>query len=138
MVDIKKLRDGLTEIDGRVRIEVGPARKRDIATPELLGDATASHYHLPRREKVKDAKTGKLVEKVVHAIDAFGKPIKEGEPFDYIDWKAAHETHYVYRLEADPEDKARQSWQPHGAFDTYEKALSAALPLLSTTTEGSK
>lgn len=112
-MDIKRISDTLTEIDGRVRVERGPTRRREVATKALLGEATASHYHLPR----------KVGGELVHAIDALGKPIEEGKPFDFIDWKGERSTFYVYLKDAGG------IWQPKGIHDAEDAAMSQAVNL---------
>ena len=121
-----KISDTITEIEGHVRIEPGPPRKREVATEELLSDkATASHYHPPKVVKVKDLgksfrkpdgsvhvtcnKTGALQifgpadgdkEVTLYARDALGKAIEVGKPIDFIDWKSRRTpVFYVYRHE---------------------------------------
>lgn len=140
-MEMKTIGDNILEIDGKVRIESGPAKLKAIATHELLDDnsLTASHYHLPRRERVKDEKTGKMVEKTVHAIDRLGKPIVEGKEFDYVDWThTAPMVFYVYRLEANPDKEAtnKNLWQLKGEHATNDAAMSQAMTLAAET-EGS-
>lgn len=122
-MDIKRISETLTEIDGKIRIERGPARRREVATAELLGEATASHYHLPRTEKVDDPETGKKVQVTIFAKDALGKDIVEGQPFDFIDWKGEYNTFYVYLKDEEG------LWQPQGAHDAEDAAMSQAVTL---------
>lgn len=76
---IKRVSPELTEIDGAIRVESGPARIEAVATEELLSnDVTASHYYAGT--KMVDG-----VEKV--GVDANGKPIKLGQKMTYIDWR---------------------------------------------------
>jgi hypothetical protein len=115
-MDIKKVSDTITEVDSKVRIEIGHVRRRAVATAELLSDAvTANHYAIGKR-------------------DAGGKPIELGQPFDYIDWKSAERAYYVYRLEAvnSPSGKARavSRWALQGVYPDYETALSQSITLL--------
>lgn len=111
MSDIKKISDTITEIDGKVRIESGPARLRAKATKELLSDdVTATHYK-------------------VGAIDAVGKKIELGKEMTYIDWKSRDVVFYIYKLGKD--DEGVQRWLP--AADpqpNYESALTKALALV--------
>lgn len=87
-----------------VRIERGPARKRAIATTELLDDAvTARHYQ-------------------VGAKDALGNPIKIGAHMDYLDWKGDY-VWYVYKLDASGR------YQPAGSDPNLEGAIAIARAL---------
>jgi hypothetical protein len=76
------IRPGLVEIDGAMRVERGPERKRAIATAALLDNAnTARHYKLG-------------------GIDADGQVIAEGRDMTYLDWTNKDEWGwYVYALE---------------------------------------
>jgi hypothetical protein len=118
-MQFKKLSPTLTEIDGAVRVESGPVRKHAIATTDLLSDAvTAAHYKVGGR-------------------DALGKPIKIGEPMDYIDWLSSDRAWYVYQnvgtrsvamKVGDP--KQVIDWELKGSFDNEPDALTAATALL--------
>lgn len=78
-MNIVKLNDDLTEIDGKVRVERGPARKLAKATEALLSDdRTRPHYQ-------------------VGALDAAGAVITLGKPMTYLDWLAV-KGFYVYGL----------------------------------------
>jgi hypothetical protein len=121
-VEIRKISDTITEIDGKVRIEVGHVRRRDVATKELLDDkVTAAHYQ-------------------VGAPDAVGKAIKLGEPMDYIDWRSEERVYYVYRREMvveplkldEPDGPAHEveRWVRKGDAPDYEQALTLALQLV--------
>lgn len=118
-VEVKKVSDTITSVGDNVRIETGPVRKRAVATKELLGDATASHYHLPITEEVDGKKEVKV------AIDALGKPIEEGKEFDYIDWRNDARAYYVYQKDANG------VWQSKGAYDSVEEAMGNALQFAS-------
>jgi hypothetical protein len=117
-MDIKYIGDNIIEIDGKVRIEVGPARFKAIATKELLDDkVTAAHYQ-------------------VGLPDALGKPIELGKEFTYIDWKGlSAPVHYIYALEAvdETDDKGKKStinrWMPKGSKPSEAEALSAAVTM---------
>lgn len=122
----------IIELNGKVRIEPGPARLTDIATAELLGALTAEHYHLP----YPDPETGETV----YARDADGKPIEEGKEFSYIDWKLTQSApvHYLYRLEAlTPEeceargcDEGTEIWRELGEYPSEDEAMGAAIEIL--------
>ncbi len=100
---IERISDTVTEIEDRVRIESGPLRKQATATAEILSDdVTAKHYH-------------------EGGIDALGKKIVLGQPFDYIDWKNRERAFYVYILDTDG------VWQRGDSFGTYEEALGAGI-----------
>jgi hypothetical protein len=127
-MDIKYLGDNIIEIDGKVRIEVGPARIKAIATKEILDDkVTAAHY-------------------AVGLPDALGKPIKIGEEFTYIDWKGLKpQVHYVYALETVEEvndvtgAKAKvDRWLPKDVKPTEQEALSVATAIAASLTASPK
>jgi len=82
---LKVIREGLIELDGRFRAEIGPRRVEAVATPEALSDeVTASHYQEGR-------------------FDAMGKTIVKGKPFTYLDWKnrKINSCWYIYALDDD-------------------------------------
>lgn len=114
----------LIEIDGKVRIERGPARKTAVATEELLSD-TVTHpgYH-------------------AGGFDAGGNVIVLGEPMVYIDF-LGERGWYVYKLLPAPDaddiviehwpdviDGVPHRWMPQGYFVTVEEAEAFATTLL--------
>lgn len=147
-----KIGDKITELDGIVRIEPGPRRKREVATKELLSEAaTASHYYEPferpatsgdRSVKVGDEEfvvgagrgtvlKGQTV--MQHALDAQGKPIRMDEPFDYIDWRNRRdEVFYIYRLEGEEPGRWRKRGRQRG-YETFEEAMTFATDLVTKT-----
>jgi hypothetical protein len=137
-MDIKYIGDNIIEIDGKVRIEVGPARIKAIATKELLDDkVTAAHYQVS--QPVFDPSDPK---KQIGwtSVDALGKPIKLGEEFTYIDWKGLQPpVHYVYTLETVEEvnditgvKTKVDRWLPKDAKPTEQEALSAATSIAAS------
>lgn len=93
--------------DDSIRIEAGPARKRAVATKELLDDAvTATHYK-------------------VGLPDAMGKPIVLGEEFDYVDWRADALAWNVYVK--DKNGVFQTKGKPH---DSYDAAIGAVAELV--------
>lgn len=148
-MEIKKIGDDITEIDGVVRIEPGPRRYTEIATLELLSnEITASHYHAPfqRQARTKDRKItfegetyvvseegdpvvdeqGAPVMITHYAIDAIGRPIRLGEPMSFINWKQrkTDRTFYVYRKQV--ADDGVERFLLEGDRATYEEAMSLA------------
>lgn len=123
-MNIVKVGDTITEIDGKVRIEPGPVRRRAIATKALLADEiTASHYK-------------------VGARDALRKPIKLGEMMDYIDWKSPERVFYVYQrldlkvgdtdpITGKPTAVALSRWMLKGDRPDEHAALSLATELVA-------
>lgn len=116
-MDIVRNDDGnLIEIDGKVRVEAGPRRRREIATQELLSDVvTAAHYQVGKP-------------------DALGKIIALGEPMDFIDWRSPERTFYVYQLEevtdeVDGQPVKNMRWLPKGDRPDETSALSFAATL---------
>jgi hypothetical protein len=116
-MDIKKLGDTITEIDGKVRIEIGHVRRTEVATEELLSnEVTAAHY-------------------AVGLKDALGNVITLGKSMAYIDWLAPDRVFYVYRLEevvdiVDGKKVKNQRWLPNGdPFADEAAALSHATTL---------
>ena len=90
---------------------------------------TASHYFAGTR---KEMFGGKEVDKV--GIDALGKPIKLGEPMDYIDWKNPEKVFYVYRREEVTVGKKKakaERFVLKGNRPDYEAALSFATELVA-------
>jgi hypothetical protein len=81
------------KISESIVIESGPAKKKAIATEELLSDAvTAGHYKAGMRKITKP--DGSVVEKPY--VDAMNKPIVLGEEMTYLDWLGAW-VWYVYQ-----------------------------------------
>jgi hypothetical protein len=71
------------KISETIVIESGPAKKKAIATEELLSDAvTAGHYKAGLREVTMP--DGSVVMKPY--VDAMNKPIFLGEEMTYLDW----------------------------------------------------
>jgi hypothetical protein len=102
-MNIVKLNDDLSEIDGKVRVERGPARKTAKATEALLSnDRTLSHYQ-------------------IGALDAAGQPIALGKPMTYLDWLAA-KGFYVYGL-------VEQQWAEDSFHDDETAAFARAAEL---------
>lgn len=100
---IVQLNPTLTEIDGKVRVEIGPPRKREVATEELLSDeVTASHYQVGKP-------------------DALNKPIVIGEEMDYLDWKGL----WVYHVYVLRDGK----WQYVSTADNRDQAIADAVQL---------
>lgn len=88
----KPTNESLVQVNDRIRVEWGPARKKAKATEELLSDQkTAPHYKVGTK-------------------DALGKPIKVGEDMDYLDYKADYVWYiYILQLEEGPlSDQERQ------------------------------
>jgi hypothetical protein len=114
----------LTILSPTVRVEKGPLRKNERATPELLSDQrTASHYYegvtvrwrdetgnlrpgqrrlhseAEARAEVENPATPVTGYQITHAgRDALGKLIRIGEPMDYLDWRGEWGW-YIYRLQ---------------------------------------
>lgn len=104
---IKPLSATQTLVGGCVLIEEGPQRRREVATAEILSDrVTAAHYFAGERElpagpavvaggrrpkKSDQPKTAKRV-----GVDAKGRPIKIGEPFEFIDWLNPVRVFWIY------------------------------------------
>lgn len=108
-MSVVRLNDTLIEIDGRARVERGPAPRTSIATKEILSDeVTAAHYQLGKR-------------------DANGVPIVEGQEFAWLDW-LGQSVWYVYVLEGDGE-QAR--WVEQGYHASEDAALTAATAIIS-------
>ena len=104
-MNIVKLNDDLSEIDGKVRVERGPVRKTGKATEALLSDdRTKSHYK-------------------VGALDAAGQPIVLGKSMTYLDW-LADKGFYVYGL-------ADGQWV-EDSFHSEETAAFARAAVLAT------
>lgn len=104
-MQIVKVSETATEIDGKVRIDTGPRRKQAVATEEILGDeVTATHYKVGGR-------------------DALGKVIALGEEMTYLDW-LGDRVFYVYKL-----NEGR--WVFKCSAESYEEAISKASELLA-------
>lgn len=136
----------LITLDGRVRIEPGPALKKATATKELLDNSiTAPHYALEREVEVR----GELL--TVPGIDAMGDPIALGKPIQYLDW-VGHSmgtegatSWYVYRMEdltaaelkvrgVDKELCAAEDltiWREKAVAGSEDEAFALAIPLLN-------
>jgi hypothetical protein len=113
---IEKLGDNITEIDGKVRVELGHVRRKEIATEELLSnDVTAAHYGVGLK-------------------DSLGNVIALGKPMDFIDWLSPDRHFYVYQLQevtdmVDEKPVKNMRWLPVGepaVFDDEAAALSRA------------
>lgn len=156
-MEIRKLGDEITDIDGIVRIEPGPRRYTEIATTKLLAnEVTASHYHAPyeRQARTKDRsmifegqsyviaadgdpvadQKGEPVMVTHYAIDALGRPIRLGEPMSFINWKQRRtdRTFYVYRKQF--ADDGIERFLPEGDRPTFEEALSLATTIAAAAT----
>lgn len=104
-MQIKRLSETVTEIDGAIRVERGPVRRSEVATTELLSDeVTAGHYR-------------------VGGVDALGKTIALGKTMDFIDWKGGGGAFYVYQRDA------AGRFQPVGTHETEDAAMSQAASL---------
>lgn len=78
----------LIQVTPDIRVESGPARKRALATQELLDNSrTAPHYYEGVRKVGKELKRG---------VDALGKPIQIGQHMDYLDWHNEY-VWYIYQ-----------------------------------------
>jgi hypothetical protein len=93
------VREGdLITVGGKVRIQTGARRLRDVATLELLhNDVTAGHYLPPEERPLLDAAgrpvvdgSGKAKTFMFHYKDSVGKPIVLGQEMDYLDWLNPH------------------------------------------------
>lgn len=106
MPNIVYLSEALAEIDGKLRIEAGYARKTAVATPDILKDSvTKEHY-------------------VEGAFDAVGRVIEMGKDFSYLDYYGPA-VYWVYKLDEDG------FWQEFESFPTQAEAVLAATALLS-------
>lgn len=111
---IERKSETIVEIDGVVRLEQGPIRRREIATEEILDNAvTARHYQ-------------------VGLPDALGKPIVIGESFDFIDWKSREKVWYVYSLDSSSGKWIREAYN----YASYEDALSFATEIVAARKAG--
>ncbi|HEV7286500.1 MAG TPA: hypothetical protein VGN75_16720 [Kaistia sp.] len=111
-MNIVKLNDDLSEIDGKVRVERGPARKTGKATEALLSDdRTLSHYQ-------------------VGALDAAGQPIVLGKTMAYLDW-LADKGFYVFGLAEPTEEFPNGQWI-EDSFHEEETAAFARAAELAT------
>ena len=130
----------LISIGEDIRIEPGPRKLVASATDELLGAATADHYHGPRdatEEEIADPRTltkdGKR-----YFLDAMGNPIIPGDGMTYLDWvgfkdgKPESTVWYLYQyVDRDDPDgfddpKVRAE---RGEYETEDAAISAAFAL---------
>lgn len=112
--NIVKINDRMFEVDGKVRIEQGPALRSAIATKEMLAnDRTAPRYF-------------------VGGYDRDGKVIVEGESFRYLDYLAPHGW-YVSKLTTRKNEKTGETepfWEDAGYFDAYPQALAHSTTML--------
>lgn len=100
-----RINEDLVEIDGKVRIERGPAKKTAKATEKLLAnDATAAHYQLGR-------------------TDADGNTIEAGKHMAYLDWLGA-KGFYVY-TRVEPTESSPEGCWPEDSFHMDEAAAVA-------------
>lgn len=152
MIDIRKVGDEITEVNGIARVEPGPRRYTAIATTELLSDEiTARHYFAPfqRQALTKDIRltfegndyviggsgdpvvdgAGQPVMVTHYAVDAAGRPIRLGEPMAYINWKQRRtdRTFYVYLKQI--ADDGQERFLLQNDFPTFEEAISLATTL---------
>lgn len=123
-----QINENLYELDGKVRVERGFARKSGVAD---------------------DATMAQLVGKyAVGSFDSYGKVIVKDQPFDYVDWAGGLVTWYVYDTAVDETiDATRRDangaliwdhvdangkalrWMPKGSFASMDDALSFARSL---------
>lgn len=161
-MDIVKHGD-ITELDGRVRVEPLPRLIKATATPELLDNSvTADHYQPPRPASGDEIASPAVLtndEGERLFLDAKGKGIELGKPFQYLDWYGHadpdndHATVWgLYRYEPlsaaelkergwddkalerlTPERREEVSnvWREIAQLDTYDEALTQATQLLS-------
>ena len=93
--DIREVHEDRVEIGSDFLLERGPARVVATANAEVLSnEVSAVHYFLPR--ELKDAQGQTVLQRngkpvMQHARDAYGRPIREGEEFTYLDWLAPKE-----------------------------------------------
>ena len=119
-----------------VRVELGWRRVTAKATAELLSnEKTAAHYRVSK--PVIDPATGK--QRVVigmggeknlawDTVDAQGKPIKLGQPFQYLDYQGP-KVWYVYKR-TEPKEKG-DYFTTVGAYDDFDEAMTVAKNQLS-------
>ncbi|MET4636147.1 hypothetical protein [Kaistia defluvii] len=86
-----RINEDITEIDGKARVERGPAKRTGKATAKLLAnDKTAAHYQLGHR-------------------DAAGEVIEADKTMTYLDWLNP-KGFYVYSRVEPTEDLPEGSW----------------------------
>ena len=79
--EVVEVNENVRKVGDFVWIERGPAIVEATATAEILSDAvTAPHYHLPKTVQMP---TGP---QEIVARDAYGKEIRQGQRFRYVDW----------------------------------------------------
>ena len=92
----------IIQVSKTVRVELGPARKKAIATKGLLSNqVTAAHYRVGQG-------------------DALNRTIKLGAEMSYIDWLSPNNTWYLY-------EKVGEVYELRAGFGTKEEALAAAV-----------
>lgn len=132
---------GDPETLGSFRIEPGPVRKVETATPELLADdRTLDHYFEGQRDTGMKDNDGNPIYHT--GVDALGVEIKTGEPMTFNDWVGFQQGRedaccfYLYRLEKrtvkEIEDlelgkNPPPVWREVETFPTEDEAINAAL-----------
>lgn len=153
----ERLSETLIEIDGKVRVERGPARKTAVACPELLCNS-CTHPDYQHNEHlvgkmVTNPETG-LLEPTNEAKadlslprdesggikvyrDSLGKPIFHGDGMTYLDWLGEF-TWYVYQSVELPEpekDGTTHRWERVADYPTEAEAIVAGTKLAHGVTE---
>lgn len=112
-MNIVKVNDDLTEIDGNVRVERGPAKKAGKATEALLSnDKTAAHYQLGAR-------------------DADGYLIEAGKPMAYLDWLGTKGFYVYLRTAAPTAERPDGTWAEDSFHSEEGPAMARAGELAS-------
>lgn len=89
----------LIQVTDKLRVEDGPARKRAMATPELM-EKLKAHY-------------------TMGGIDALGKRIIKDQHFDYLDWDGSR-VWYAYKMDV------AGIYQPVGVSPIQAEAMKLA------------
>ena len=91
---VETINENVRKIGTHVWVERGPAVVEATATPEVLSDAvTAPHYHLPKMVQMPSGP------QEIVARDAYGKEIRAGRKFSFVDWMKPSDQRpwYVYQ-----------------------------------------